>query len=176
MLSPPDHTHSLYTRICRKLNSWEFPTWPSGSKEVLVHANRITSELLPYIHAASAMCMNKMGLYGLPNDLAFQVLTRTETLKNKFLHWINTVPFNQLDPGFFATYKIETNRLSNLFQFIPVQILNQFQIHRKSDSMLTIRLLCLYFGSPWSSVQKREVNGKSVHVLCVPNSMVNYGL
>lgn len=173
----------LCLKAIRKLKELKLPTsWPATAKERLIYVNRAISEIYPYIHAFAAMWAGKNGLdysyYKYHPDFRYFAEDPLGTLGNTFVQWIQTIPGTPAIDGetpYFASYKLESNRVANIYVFDISHINAHFPIAKKSDPVMLIKQLCAFWGSPWTTIQRREVSTKQVWVLGTPTGMTNYG-
>ena len=173
----------LCTKVARKLKDLILPTtWPDTARGRLLCANQAMSEIYPYMHAFAAMWQGKGGLdsvlYKYHPDFRYIADDPLGTLGAKFIEWIRSIPPTPALDGeapFFAQYKIESNRVSNIYSFDSAHVAALFPIARKSDPILVIKQMCAFWGGPWTTVQRREVSGKQAWVLGTPTGMANYG-
>jgi len=176
-------TAPLCIKAARKLIELKLPTaWPTTARERLLYANKAMSEIYPYMHAFAAMWNGKgnldLTLYKYHPDFRLIFDNPLGTLGYKFVEWIKTIPPTPAadnEVPYFAMYKIESNRVSNIYTFDAPHAGALFPIQRKSDPIMILKHICAFWGSPWTTVQKREVGGKSAWVLGTPTGMANYG-
>jgi hypothetical protein len=176
-------TAPLCIKAIRKLKELELPTnWPTTAKERLIFANKAASEIYPYMHAFAAMWQGKgsldLSLYKYHPDFRHIADDPLGNLGNKFISWIKTIPpAPALDDEipYFAMYKLESNRVSNIYVFDAPHAGALFPIQRKNDPVMILKQICAFWGGPWTTVQRREVGGKQAWVLGTPTGMANYG-
>lgn len=169
--------YRLYEKICIKLRNWVLPLpWPVGSVDILKFANSETKKILPYIVTANNLWSGREDLVcNYPNNPSVQWLLNDagKSLAIKFTHWISNLKFI-VEPIYYATYHIETNRTVNTWHFTPQSLLSNFGFGKKEDSLITLRYFCYYIGSPLTTIQRRELGGKHVYILCTPKDLVGH--
>jgi hypothetical protein len=176
-------TAPLCIKAARKLRKLELPTnWPDTAKERLIYANKTTSEIYPYMHAFAEMWRGRhnldLSLYKYHPDFRYFADDPLGTLGAKFIAWIKSIPPTptlDLEIPFFAMYKIESNRVSNIYSFDTSHVNALFPIAKKNDPIPILKQICAWWGGPWTTIQRREVSGKQAWVLGTPTGMANYG-
>lgn len=187
-MAPPKLNRPKPSPSCERVSlllteylSKEIPhDWPTRPQDILSYAFRITSKLLPLLHSAHAMWTGHQTLsqraYYMSHTFR-NLIDKHDVLSGRIQDWVNTIPsFVQVgEPFFFGTYKPESNRMHNSYNFDSAHIISLFGL-QKRDNFNNIRNMCFYFGSPWTTIQRREVGGKQAWVLCTPTGMATYAL
>ncbi|SRR6266496_2737487 len=172
----------LYSKVCLKLRNWSFSEpWPKTPPELLNFAHQEISEFLPYVAAFN-------NLYGLRsdlkdsrfvyrNDLNFDWLCGHQSnLIKRVRDWLYKMPKLV---AFYGLYSLESNRLSNIIEFNSVSLIAKFSMDSKTNEenyINILRFFAYWLGNPFATVQKRELQGNQVDVLCVPKEVISYGV
>ena len=166
----------LYDKASKNLINLVLPLpWPEHGKSILEFARQATSKILPDIVAFANMWGGRPGLPEYQNLDSFQWWSqeRISNFINKFTSWIQKLR-SPLEPIFYATYSIENNRISNIFNFNASTLIANFAWGKKNEFIVPVRFFCYMIGGPLTTVQRREVGGKNVWVLCTPKEAVPY--
>ena len=172
--------YRLYNKVCNRLLNLTLPVpWPIKTLDILEFVHETTSKILPDVVVLSNLFNDRVDIntsyHELYNYTAWTP-SKGRALINKFITWIPWLRINPTEPGFYGTYNVENNRIVNIYPFTISTLSDNFGWGKKADFLSPLRSFCYMMGSPLTTVQRREVNGKSVLVLCTPKELAGYGI
>lgn len=170
--------YALYDKVCIKLRDWVLPLpWPEQSIDILHFVNTECIKILPYIVTANNLFYGRDDLnykYQIRPPFQWLIDDQGRSLAAKFVNWISKLQVKVEDPIYYCTYNVINNRTVNIWYFTQQSLWQNFSFAKKQDRLVILRYFCYFMGSPLTSIQRREVGGKHVYVLCTPKDLISY--